>query len=107
MSKNDELLKAQIEALKAENAKLKAELWTAKDAQLRTYDGLAQKADKYDALKEQAEALVEALEIQLFHINRILEHRAWGSFYGPNEWARERIKEITEALESYNKARGE
>lgn len=33
---------------KAELAKLNAELWVAKDAQLRTYDALTTKADKYD-----------------------------------------------------------
>lgn len=41
-----------LKSLKQEIAKLKAENWVLRDSALRTYDGLAQKAHKYDeALK--------------------------------------------------------
>lgn len=42
------MLQTRILELEDELAKKKAELWVAKDAQLRTYDGLAFKADKAD-----------------------------------------------------------
>lgn len=36
---------AKISELSEANARLKAELWVAKDSQLRTYDGITQKLD--------------------------------------------------------------
>lgn len=52
---------ALLEAQK-EIAELKAKLWVAKDSSLRTYDGLAEKADKYDEAKEILEKMVAQLE---------------------------------------------
>lgn len=43
-----ENVRKENEELKKEIALLKAKLWVAKDSQLRTYDGLTEKADKYD-----------------------------------------------------------
>lgn len=42
--------------------KLEAQLWVARDSQLRTYDGLATKADNYDDLKVHTDQLVDAIE---------------------------------------------
>ncbi len=49
-----ELDLVELSALRARNQELKAKLWLANDSQLRTYDGLAQKA-------AMAEELVAAL----------------------------------------------
>lgn len=71
ISENDEfgsefviarILRDEKDALTKELAETKAKLWVAKDSALRTYDGLAQKADKYDALFSRNAKLVEALE---------------------------------------------
>jgi hypothetical protein len=51
------------DALKAELAQANAMIRVLKDAQLRTYDGLAQKADERDQLKAENERLREALEV--------------------------------------------
>lgn len=40
----------KVKKLEEENAKLKAENWVLRDSSLRTYDGMAMKADKYDIL---------------------------------------------------------
>lgn len=55
--------------LKKENLKqaillqtLRAELWVAKDSQLRTYDGMAQKADRVDDVEKELLEKTEALE---------------------------------------------
>ncbi len=42
-----------IKKLKQEIARLKAENWVLRDQGLRTYDGMTQKADKYDSLLEE------------------------------------------------------
>ena len=47
---DENAFRQELDTLRAENDKLKAQLWVAKDSALRTYDGLAEKADKYDAL---------------------------------------------------------
>jgi hypothetical protein len=52
--------KSAYDALKEENAKLKAENWVLRDSRLRTYDGLAQKADKYETLIEALKALTNS-----------------------------------------------
>ena len=48
-------LENEIDFLKEEIKKLKAQLWVAKDSQLRTYDGMSQRSDMaekmYEALK--------------------------------------------------------
>lgn len=50
-----------INELTKEVARLKAENWVLKDSQLRTYDGLSEKADKYDRLKIRLEYIMEQL----------------------------------------------
>lgn len=59
-SERDEL-EAKLAAAEKENTELKAKLWVAKDSQLRTYDGLTEKADKYDALLSLAREMRSAL----------------------------------------------
>lgn len=54
-------VRKELQALKEENTKLKAQLWVANDARLRTYDGLAQKADKYDEVVKRLEAVKASL----------------------------------------------
>lgn len=51
-----------LQEAQKEIAELKAKLWVAKDNALRTYDGLAEKADKYDEAKEMLEKMASALE---------------------------------------------
>lgn len=54
MADNQKLLKQanfDQKSLEAENARLRAENWVLKDSRLRTYDGLAQKAARADALE--------------------------------------------------------
>lgn len=53
---------ARIAELEKENKRLKATNWVLKDSQLRTYDGMAQKADKYDALVKTVERFRIGLE---------------------------------------------
>lgn len=48
--------------LQQQLAKAKAELWVAKDSALRTYDGLAQKADKADEFAKQISQLQQELK---------------------------------------------
>jgi hypothetical protein len=55
------ILKKERESLQEENDKLKAQNWILNDRSLRTYDGMAMKADRYDELLIQAEKLVLAL----------------------------------------------
>lgn len=43
----------RIKELETENSKLKAENWVRKDAALRTYDGLSEKAARADVLEQQ------------------------------------------------------
>lgn len=49
----------EIESLKKENQNLKAQNYVLKDAQLRTYDGLAQRADMAEELATALRALVD------------------------------------------------
>jgi hypothetical protein len=65
------------QALEAKCAELEARLWVAKDSQLRTYDGLTDKADKYDALESRCQKLEAAL--QFYADERHVKH----SNYGP------------------------
>jgi predicted RNase H-like nuclease (RuvC/YqgF family) len=55
-------LEAEIISLQEENRKLKAKLWVANDSQLRTYDGMSQKADDYDEMKKENEEFKNKLE---------------------------------------------
>lgn len=55
--------------LREENSRLQAENWIHKDAALRTYDGLAQKADKADELEKE----VAALRAQVQKLEKSLE----------------------------------
>lgn len=55
----------EIQALRDAEARIKeleAKLWVAKDNSLRTYDGMAEKADKYDEAKEMMEKMAVALK---------------------------------------------
>ncbi len=45
-------MKKSYKELEEEISQLKAQNWVLKDNSLRTYDGLAQKADKFDKLKD-------------------------------------------------------
>jgi len=45
--------------------RLKAELWVSKDSQLRTYDGMAQRADMADKLAKVLESEMSVLEVFL------------------------------------------
>jgi hypothetical protein len=53
---------SSYEALQKELAETKAKLWVVKDSQLRTYDGLAQKADRADELEAENKRLREVLK---------------------------------------------
>lgn len=58
---------------------LEAQLWVAKDAQLRTYDGLAQKADRADRYEAALRAIVDAflyLDDSLSELDRITKAEA-------------------------------
>lgn len=55
-------LTKERDELKEELAKTKARLWVAQDAQLRTYDGMAEKADAYDDMKAKLEKATRALK---------------------------------------------
>lgn len=55
-------LESETVSLKTEIMKLKSEIWVHKDSALRTYDGLAIKADKYDIMLRVLEPKIEALE---------------------------------------------
>lgn len=50
-----------LEAAEKKIKELEAKLWVAKDNSLRTYDGLADKADKYDEANEMLEKMAAAL----------------------------------------------
>jgi hypothetical protein len=54
--------------LLAEIRKLEAKLWVANDTRLRTYDGLTDKADKYDELIADVTALLKAVEFSYNHL---------------------------------------
>lgn len=60
-------LQTKIMELEDELSKTKAELWVAKDSALRTYDGLAQKADKADALEISLKELQEQFDAVADH----------------------------------------
>jgi hypothetical protein len=53
--------KSAYDKLTAENAKLRAENYVLRDQGLRTYDGLAQKADRADELQRKLEIATRAL----------------------------------------------
>lgn len=57
------IYKAQNKELEAEISQLKSKLWVSNDAQLRTYDGLAQKADRHDRMEAALRALVDAFVV--------------------------------------------
>lgn len=52
---------AEYDALKEENSKLRAQLWVANDSSLRTYDGMADKADRYDKLLEAVNSAISSI----------------------------------------------
>jgi hypothetical protein len=54
-------LESKIELLESAQLKLKAENWVLRDQGLRTYDGLAMKADKYDVLVKLVQAHIERI----------------------------------------------
>ena len=60
----DEKFIQEIDELKSENKKLKAKLRVARDSQLRTYDGLSEKADKYDELEARFERIQKKVDAQ-------------------------------------------
>ena len=55
-----------------EVAKLKAELWVAKDSMLRTYDGLAQKADACDRMRESIRSILDGKTITKQYLEQLL-----------------------------------
>lgn len=58
-----ETLKIKLQAAEKKIKELEAKLWVAKDSALRTYDGLADKADKYDEANEMLEKMATALSV--------------------------------------------
>ncbi len=58
---NVEALTDVARKLKSKTAKLKAQNWVLKDNNLRTYDGMAQKADAYDDAIKEIERLKERI----------------------------------------------
>lgn len=61
--KEIEQLIAKVTELEKENKILSAKLWVAKDSALRTYDGLTDKASKYEALEAKLKVAINALKI--------------------------------------------
>lgn len=61
-SQTCDIYQAENERLEKENSELKAQIWVLKDSQLRTYDGLAQKADRHDRMEAALRAVVDAFE---------------------------------------------
>lgn len=57
----EDFWKTHLHEAQKEIAELEAKLWVAKDSALRTYDGLADKADKYDEANEMLEKMAAAL----------------------------------------------
>lgn len=88
-------LSQQLEAANAEIAKLKAENWVLNDNNLRTYDGLAQKADKYDEARELLSTISESL----------ITYMKWARNEGSLD--SERAAKAAEALALYEKWREE
>lgn len=91
----------QYNELRAKLHKTEIQLQVAKDAQLRTYDGLTEKADKYDELRaklERAEAELARLQfkidetIDIFVIERLREQLTT---------ERARTQALVEAMEAY------
>lgn len=58
---------AALQEAQKEIAELKAKLWVAKDNALRNYDGLAEKADKYDEAKEMLEKMASAINKAIYN----------------------------------------
>lgn len=56
-----------LEASEQKIKELEAKLWVAKDNSLRTYDGLAEKADKYDEAKEMLEKMATAINKAIYN----------------------------------------
>ena len=66
----------RITELTKENAKLRAENYVLRDQGLRTYDGLAQKADRADELQRKLEIAASALKFMRdnrLHDTRVTE----------------------------------
>jgi hypothetical protein len=58
--------KSAYDELEAKLKKTEAKLWIAKDSQLRTYDGLAQKADRTEELEAKLKIAVDTLTAKRF-----------------------------------------
>jgi len=94
---------SEIEELQSKLKKTEAELWAAKDARLRTYDGLAQKADKADKLEAQLKAAVEVMKAVRSHLGWSRAQDNYANVRNCIDTARRELAEALDKIEQVPK----